>query len=117
MNLPNAHEIVVAPGNFFTPVGQPFSTAENWAARRERMKRSSPFATRSNSCSITSLAARMPICARKRRAVASPPARSSCLALGPTAKKFLWPCLAALLVGKTLSYLVELCAVILFLLR
>jgi len=114
MNLPNANEVVVAPGNFFAPVSRPFNSVENWAIRREMMNLP---------------AARIPICPRSLRAAPHPPAGSSCprpgrlasrpgsFEFGPTAKKFLLPCLAALLFGKTLSYVVELFAGILFLLR
>jgi len=41
--------------------------------------------------------------------------RAGSFEFGPTAKKFLLPCLAALLFGKTLSYVVEFSAGILFL--
>jgi len=114
MNFPNADEFVVAPGNFFAPVSRPFNPVENWATRRKMMNPP---------------AARMPVCPRSLRAAPHPPARSSCprpgrvasqagsFEFGPTARKVLLPCLAALLFGKTLSYAVELFAGVLFLLR
>src|SRR5207244_8854407 len=67
MNLPNANELAATPGNFFVPVSRPINTLGNWVARRERMKRTSPFAARSISPTLARTVLRMPLCARNPR--------------------------------------------------
>ena len=74
-------------------------------------------------------ARKMPVCSRPFRAAPPLPARPcrqgqsrltnsrKRAVFGPTAKKVVIPCLAALVFGKTLSYVVELCGFIFFMLR
>lgn len=104
MNFPNVHGAAVAPKNYFTTVNLPFPSTVRTAGRMQPCKRSA-------------------------RAAPSPPARSTCprprrLAvetapseLAFAVRKLFWPCLAALIFGKTLAYAVEFVASILFMVR
>ena len=127
MNLTNIHG--TAPSNGLTVGRMPFDTVENTLACREFMKRPNLSTIPSPALARSGTAPKMAGCARSLGTARTLPPHRTCprpnrvanrpgdFGLGDAARKFLLPCVGALVFGKALAYCVEFFALILFLLR
>jgi len=129
MSLSKLNGVAIRADSALAVMRMPSETVESVLASREIMKRPNLSGAQSGFFYRPKDAAGLPVCARKPKPSPSPPARSRCprpnRSAAPQAgsttalllKKVLCPCLAAFVFGKTLSYVVETSAFVLFLLR